>query len=130
MISPCLKTFQVSFSVCVDRAHWLTVSRDVSAPSGQQAVVIARKEVRKHGACDDSGYFIEGRRIGELRTTDVMRIDNRPEYAAPDRTPDVSGELSQTLSMSDYRRQQTSAREVRSSRPRGVHQLPFRGNVS
>lgn len=125
-----LKTFQVTFSICVDRSHWLTVCRDVTASNGHQAVVIGRKELRKHGAYDDSGYFIHGRRIGELKTIDMMRIDDRPEYQDPNRIPDPSAEVPPILSLSEYRRQQLDAREVRSSGKRGTYQFPFDGDIS
>lgn len=131
MIDQKQKTFQVTFEVIVDRLYSMTLCRDVTAPSGHQAVVIGRKELRKFGALDDSGKLIEGRRIGELRVVDMMRIDHRPEYQDPNRVPDPCGNDGPTmLSMAEYRRQQKMSREVCASGPRGTYQIRLGGDIS
>lgn len=131
MNDPKQKTFQITFEVLVDRRYSMTLCRDVTAPNGHQAVIVGRKELRKFGALDDSGTLIEGRRVGKLRVTDVMRIDNRPEYHDPDRAPDPRGdELPTLLSMAEYRRQQKIAREVSAAGPRCAYQIPLVGEIS
>lgn len=131
MIDSKQKTFQITFEVVVDRLYSMTLCRDATAPNGHQAVIVGRKELRKFGAIDDSGTLIEGCRIGELRVTDVMRIDNRPEQSDLNLESDPRGdELPTLLSMAEYRRQRKIAREVCATGPRCDYQIPLVGEIS